>query len=331
MGADDLPATADDSFDFGANAEPVAPGVTAPTATPADLPPVATTEEKEIVREVPNPEILALTKRALGQIAKGYRSDNAITQEQAQTALPLLDQLRRELHGASPAWKEADAYYANAMNFRDAYTKAFGAQQKATAGGLDPAKLKTPEAISAWVAKAAGTPIGASRAAGQQLGTKARLADALRNAPLEPTIGETVARAGAAFEPSAAAAKIRRPAFGSDAEAASFGQALGEAQSKTRGDFGPPEINLGYNPMRWLGAVRALSKPNALATAEGMRLRQELATAMADPRQVQAIRRAMELAKQGEGQLQNATKAQLVLIDRLLKAGFRPDAGMEAQ
>ncbi len=274
------------SFDFGDNA------------------PATYAHGAETISEVPNPEILSLTKRGLSQIAQGYQSDNAISREEALTALPLVNQLRDALHSASPAWKDADAFYAHAKGFEDAFQKAFGAQQKVTAGGLDPKKLRSPEAIQRWVDKAQGTPTGIARASGQQAGASARLSDAMRNAPIEPDIARTIEGANGPFKPSPSAAAMRRPAFGSANDDEGFTSQLGQLLGKKT-----PDHPTG-------GLLRKVTSPfqgpNPLSTPSGTAMRTELASQLADPAKADAIRAAIESSKRGRDLLPKLAKLGLV-------------------
>ena len=271
------------SFEFGAN-----------------VPATTLAHGAESTVELPTPEVLALTKRGLGQIAKGYASDNAVTREQAVTMLPKLDELRAALHDASPAWKEADAYYANAKNFETAFQKAYGMQSKSSAAGLDPSKLKTPDALQSFAEQKAGTPVGMARASGVQAGTSARLSEAVKSAPLGENIGQTLQGAHGVFQPSENAARVRGMAFGRPEDAATFNELIAKFTG-TPPKTGPQTVSL-------FKLRQALKSGNPLATPAGIRLRSQLSSQLADPSQAAAIREALARAGRGKGLTDLLTK-----------------------
>jgi hypothetical protein len=266
----------------------------------------------EITADLPTPEELAMTKRLANQVVQAkFNAPTGLNSAEAAQLAPLLDELRGALHDASPAWKQADTFYSHAKNFETAYQKAYGAQQRTTASGLDPSKLKTPDAINAWVARASGTTVGVARASGQQAGAAGRLGEALRNAPLGTDIGETLRGANGVFQPSETAAAIRRPAFGSDEAAQRFGGLVGDLNAKGAKDaasFGPDRMKPSLNPLTLFGAG---TKQNPLATPEGGALRSRLATALADPKQATALRAQLGRSREGAQMLELLSKVGL--------------------
>jgi hypothetical protein len=265
----------------------------------------------EITADLPTPEELAMTKRLLGLVVQQkFNAPQGITSAEAAQLAPLLDDLRSALHEASPAWKDADAFYSQAKNFETAFQKAYGAAQKPTASGLDPSKLRTPEAVTAWVAKKAGTPTGIARASGQQAGTAARLSESLRNAPIGLDIGQTLEGANGVFQPSASAAALRRPAFPSDDAARQFSDALGTAVSdaqRVAASRGPQSVPL-------LKPWKALTPNNPLATPAGIRARMALAERLSTPAGAASVRAATEAAERGE-------LAKMAIVRALLAGG----------
>lgn len=253
----------------------------------------------QITVDLPTPEEIAMTKRLLNDVVTGKFQGPGISPAEAAQLVPKIDQLRSALHDASPPWKEADAYYAQAKNFETAFTKAFGAQQKVTAGGLDPSKLKSPDAIDAWVAKRAGTPIGDARAAGQQGGAASRVADAVKGAPLGAGITETLNGANGLLQPSAAAAAVRRAAFKTPQEAQAFADLLAKvrAQGVAQTDRAGKSASL-LNPISWI--TKPLAAPeNPLATPHGEQLRNSLAAWIGDPARAQQLRDLLASAGRG--------------------------------
>lgn len=247
---------------------------------------------------LPTPEEIAMTKRLLGSVVQGkFNAPQGISAAEAVQLAPKLDALRAALHDASPAWKQADQFYSQAKNFETAYTKAFGAQQKTTAGGLDPRKLKTTDAIDSWVGRADGTPTGIARASGQQAGAAGRLGDALRSAPLGTDMASTLQGANGVFQPSQAAAAIRRPAFGSDEAAQSFASQIGRASVPE--SFGTQDASL-------LKPWQFGQKQNPLATAKGTELRALVAAQLeSDQRNgTNVIAKSLQQSQHGQKLLQ---------------------------
>lgn len=263
----------------------------------------------EVSMDLPTPEELAMTKRLLGQVVQQkFNAPNGITSAEAAQLSPLLDDLRSALHEASPAWKDADAFYSHAKNFETAYQKSFGAQQKTTTAGLDPSKLKTQDAITAWVAKAKGS-TALARASGQQAGTAARLTDALRSAPLGTDLAETLANANGVFQTtSPAAAAVRRPAFANAADADAFANRLAEVtkHDATAARHTGPSTTPLLKPWQWT------ARQNPLDTPAGIALRGRLASRVADPAQADAVRRAIADASSGRSTLKALQAAGLV-------------------
>lgn len=246
---------------------------------------------------LPTPEELSVAKRMLDAVVqRKFNAPTGIDPVEAARMAPKIDDLRSALHDASPAWKDADAFYSHAKNFETAFQKAYGAAQKPTASGLDPSKLRTPEAVTAWVEKKAGTPVGVARASGQQAGTAARLSESLRNAPIGLDIGQTVEGANGVFQPSAGAAALRRPAFPSDDAARQFSDALGTAVSdaqRTAASRGPQSVP-------FLKPWKALTPNNPLATPAGVRARMALAERLSTPTGAASVRASSEAAERGE-------------------------------
>lgn len=262
----------------------------------------------EIVTDLPSPEELAMTKRLLSQvIQQKFNAPQGISAAEAAQLSPLLDQLRGALHDASPAWKEADTFYAQAKNFESVFQKAYGAQVTPTASGLDPAKLKTQQAIDRLRARKAGTPIAASLDAGQQAGTAARIAEQVRHQELGPTAASAIKGSGSVINPFAPeASAYRRPAFGSTGDANDFTQLL--AKTSVEPTFGKQTLTAGDAVKPW----NVLSAQNPLATAKGAQARAAMASALGDPSTSVAVRQALARAKSGQEALSILLRAGLL-------------------
>lgn len=247
----------------------------------------------EITVDLPTPEELAMTKRLLNQVVQQkFNAPQGISSAEAAQMAPLLDDLRAALHETSPAWKEADTFYAQAKNFEDAFQRGYGAQQKPSATGINPKLMRSPEAIARWIDKGKGTPVGIARASGSQAGAAGRLGESVRNAPLGSSIGEILSSANGVFQPSASAASLRRTAFGSDGDASAFTGTLGKLLRESGEPRGPQSVPL-------LKPWQALRPRNELATPAGAELRMNLSGALADPSKASALREALAAAERG--------------------------------
>lgn len=246
----------------------------------------------QMTTDLPNPEILSLTKRHLQDFVDRGMSIPGISRAEAATVLPKLDALRDVLHDVSPTWKTADAHFAQAKNFEEAFDAAYKAKSGAKGATAAPDQLKTQPAISDWASRGVNAP---ERIAGQQAGTMHRLAAELRNAPIGSNINETIAGAGKLFKPSESAAAYRAPAFGTAAAAQDFTDYLGSVGAKgakEAASFGPASAS----PLKpWQFAT----KPNMLARPAGVQARTEIAGRLADPAQTALIRDRLASAARG--------------------------------
>lgn len=257
------------------------------------LPALASPPQISFTVELPHPELLANTKRMLRDVVARKFDAGGLSPVEAARLAPKIDELNAALHDASPAWKDADAHYANAKNFESAFRLAYDAKQGAGGQASEPRKLKTQESISRWAAKGKGQ-IGAERARGQQMGTAQRLAEEIRNAPLGPTQKEFVKGAGVASRTTETAARYREPAFDSPDDAQAFADALGQVRAK--GETASRGIGI-RTPIGEFG----LPKPKPpLATAAGERLRARTAQRLADPKEALKVKAEVAAAERGK-------------------------------
>lgn len=178
---------------------------------------------------LPDPEVLSLLKRQLGMaVKKGANSQSAFTQEQALGLAPKVQRIRDILHEVSPAWKEADAYYADAKGAEDAYNKGYDAV-KAVRGvvGKNLAKL-SPEALLKEIStpRYASEPAEAiaNRAAAFRAGLRAAYADQVRGATTDKGAASVLKLA--ALKASPRAAQVRAMMFENPADATAFESVL---------------------------------------------------------------------------------------------------------
>ena len=220
---------------------PGAPTVTAPTPAAAVTPPgppgrmgvaLVPATPGSVSVDLPSPEDLAMAKRLLGQIVTQKFAAGGIEPGEAAQLAPQIDALRSALHDASPAWAKADQFYTNAMGFERGYQKAYGMQSTPSADALTPNKLKNPESITSWMQ---GGP-ALARTSGVQAGAAQRIASAIKKAPLQSDIDQTLAGANGVLAPTAPAAAARSLAFGTPPDAAQFENTLTTLRQGARQD-----------------------------------------------------------------------------------------------
>jgi hypothetical protein len=110
---------------IGGHVGPGAPITTSVTPPTVALPPngigmalAPQSQPATVTVDLPTPEELAMTKRLLSQVVTGRFQGSGIEPADAAQLAPKIDQLRSALHDASPEWKAADNYYAQAKGFK---------------------------------------------------------------------------------------------------------------------------------------------------------------------------------------------------------------------
>ena len=259
------------------------------------------------VVDVPTPEEVSLVKRTLDAIARRKILQTGMSPAQAIDLGNKADALRSALHDASPEWKDADTYYSQAKNFETAFQKAYGVQKRVTASALTPGKLRSPEAVNAYVERATG-PMQDVRRAGQAAGAAGRIAEDVRNMPIGTAPGQQLRGVLSPFDP--AAAQVRAPAFNTPEDAQAFAQLLGRQNA----EGGPPShapfhaYLAGHLPgVHFFGRPEMPWATGPLATSGGQELRAALAAKMASEEgrrelmaQVLRYRQGLGLLRQGQ-------------------------------
>ena len=146
--------------------------------------------------DMPDPEALATIKRWLGDAARGLDSPLETTKDAAQATLGKVAQIRNVLHDVSPAWKQADTYYADAMGQREAYVDGYNAFR----GAKNIEGSAVPEKSAEAMEQTITTPRYASEPPEAQQnrleaftnGVKARQVDQVRGAPVDRAIHSAV-------------------------------------------------------------------------------------------------------------------------------------------
>lgn len=132
--------------------------------------------------EMPDPDVLAKTKRYLMDAAQGQNSPLAIKQDEAQALLPKIDALRAKLHQVSPDWQQADAFYAAAKGQEEAYADGLNAYAKSGNQTGDNITSNSPEAMLQAIQQ--------PRYPGEPAGAQQARADAFRQGVKDATISQ---------------------------------------------------------------------------------------------------------------------------------------------
>lgn len=271
---------------------------------------------------LPQPEELAMAKRLLDQVVQQkFNAPQGINSAEAAQLAPKLDALRSALHDASPAWKNADHFYAQAKNFEDAFTKAYGAQQNPTAAALSPRKLKSTEAIQAWAERPTETPRQLARRSGVQAGTAARITKEVAAQPIGANVGDVLKAPSLKSSPAAAA--LRRPAFADDQASRAFAELLGKTGAEgAKEAAGPATFGIGKF------SLTKTPGPNLLERPAGVELRAKLAEALSNPATAPAIRAALMQSQKGQALLRalEASGVGAVAAAGQVPAGMARDA-----
>lgn len=241
--------------------------------------------------EMPDPDVLAKTKRMLWDKANGLQdSPLAMKQEEAQALLPKIDAIRQTLHRLSPSWQQADQFYAGAKGEEEAFANGFDAFKSANSQSGDNLSTNSPEAMlkaieeprypneppDAMAARATAFRNGAKAAASGQV----RGADVNRG--LKSVLGVN------ALEPTQPGIQTRSLMFDQPEDATSLESTLAKLRGQS---MAQPSAGAGNNPppVSHFGAVRYLARkvmqqPDLLQTPQGQQL---LMSRLADPTALQ--------------------------------------------
>lgn len=234
--------------------------------------------EKAAGIDMPDPDVLAKTKRYLVDAAKGRQdSPLAMRQDEARALLPKIDAIRTKLHDLSPAWKQADAFYAGAKGEEEAFAHGFDAfRLSANPKGAQLA-THSPEAMLASIEQTRypGEPASAqaARAAAFRQGVKSAAAGQVRNAPVER--GAVSALGSSAFAPTQHAAQVRGLMNESPEAAQTLEQFLAKARGEVQANgLGTGQVGLPTSRFAMMKAVGKsfLRPPDKLATPKGQSL-----------------------------------------------------------
>lgn len=285
---------------------------------------------------MPDPEALSMMKRYLGDASQGLNSPLDMKQDKAIATLDKMRQLRDVLHDISPAYKEADAFYANAKGQEEAFANGFDAFRHAS----NPSGQQLPSHSADAMLQKITTPryadeptdAMAQRAEAFRSGVKAAMAAAVKGAPVDRNLRSVMKAPSLAgdqttqgiralgFEP-----QIWRGAMGtSTAVPSPQSNALEQLLATQRGTMlespSPRGLNDGdiaHRSGRIRAAIRSLTQaPDAIATPAGQQL---LAARQSDPGLMTS-----EIAKQKAGETALQYLARLAALSTGNMVGARP-------
>lgn len=267
------------------------------------LPPELLGEQAQGV-EMPDPDVLAKTKRMLWDKANGLQdSPLAMKQEEAQALLPKVDLIRQKLHSLSPAWQQADQFYAGAKGEEEAFSNGFDAFKSANNQNGDNLATNSPEGML----KAIEEPrypneppeAMAARATAFRAGAKAAASGQVKGANVDQGLKSVLGVN--ALEPTQPGIQTRSLMFDQPGDATSLESSLAKlrgesmAQPSSGGGNGPPPVSH-FGLVRYL-ARRIMQTPDLLETPKGQQL---LMQRLGDP---QALQQGIDLAKQGSANI----------------------------
>lgn len=223
---------------------------------------------------MPDPEALAKMKQYLSAASKGLDSPLQMKQDQATATLAKVTQLRNILHEVSPAWKQADAYYADAMGQREAYIDGYNAFRGAKNIEGSNVPEKSAEAMEQTITtpRRANEPpeAQANRLEAFKNGVKARQVDQVRGAPVDR--GNASAVGVPSLAPDAVTMGVRNLGNLNDVPAQS---ALENTLATARGQAAKQPLSAQNRlPTSKIGFLRAglrkiISAPDLLTTVPG--------------------------------------------------------------
>lgn len=254
--------------------------------------------------EMPDPDVLAKTKRMLWDKANGLQdSPLAMKQEEAQALLPKVDVIRETLHRLSPSWQQADQFYAGAKGEEESFAHGFDAFKAANSQNGENLATNSPEAMLKAIEEPRypNEPPEAmsARAAAFRAGAKAAASGQVRGAPVDRGLKSILGVN--ALEPTQAGIQSRSLMFDHPENATSLESTLaklrGQSMAQPSGGMGnnPPPVSH-FGAMRYL-ARKVMQTPDLLQTPHGQQL---LMRRLADP---SALQQGATAAQQGSNQL----------------------------
>lgn len=232
--------------------------------------------------ELPDPDALAKLKRYLYDAAQG-RQDSPlnIKQDEARALMPKVDEIRSVLHEVSPAWKQADAFYADAKGREEAFAQGFDAFRHANNPSGEQLPTHTAEAMMRDITEPRypnePKQAMARRVAAFRDGVKASIAKGVRGSVVDENAASALRTPGLA--PDQETQEIRGLTT-TDSETRAAMEALiankrGQVLSAPR-EVHIPESEVAYHRGPIRAAINALVRgPNRIGTPLGQGLIQQ--------------------------------------------------------
>lgn len=235
---------------------------------------------------MPDPAVLSQVKRYLYDAAQGKaESPLQINQDQARALMPKVDAIRQKLHDLSPAWKQADTFYAGAKGEEEAFASGYDAFRSANNASGEKLASNSPEAMLKAIEEPRypNEPADAlqARANAFREGVRAAAQEQVRGAPVDKGIRSILG--GSTLEPTEKTAQVRSLMFREPAQAQKAEAVLAAKRGQAMQTPPPMNINNIPYPSRH-GALRAaitpFTEPDLIGTVRGQGL---LAQRLASP------------------------------------------------
>lgn len=270
--------------------------------------------------ELPDPDALSKAKQYLSDAANGLtQTPLQIKKDQARALLPKIAQIRSLLHELSPDYKQADAFYADAMGQDEGYQSGYNAFQKAANPSGEQLRDNTTPAMAQQISmpRYATEPVDAmdNRAEAFRSGAKARAVSQVQGAPVDKNLSSVLNQS--AFAPDQETQGVRSLMFDDPAKSAGFEDQL--ATMRGAADNAPSSATRGGVPTTQRGVLMRMARgllqpPDMVSSGAGGR---QIAAMQADPAVL-----ASKVAAGKRGQ---------ALFDRLRQIGLLAPTSTAAQ
>lgn len=239
---------------------PVMQSARIPALSGTDILPPELMGERTNGIDVPDPDVLARTKRYLYQAATGNQnSPLPLKQDEAQALLPKIDAIRQKLHTLSPAWQQADQFYSGAKGEEEAFANGVNAFRNAANTTGETLDEKSPEAMIKAISEPrfANEPpeAMAARAEAFRQGMRSAAADQIRSTEVDR--GGRAILGKSMFAPTQAGQQVRSLMFENPEQAKSLESLLAQGQGKVAAMGSAPTGMGNMTPVGKFAAVRA--------------------------------------------------------------------------
>lgn len=270
--------------------------------------------------ELPDPDALSKARQYLSDAANGLtQTPLQIKKDQARALLPKIAQIRSLLHELSPDYKQADAFYADAMGQDEGYQSGYNAFQKAANPSGEQLRDNTTPAMAQQIStpRYATEPVDAmdNRADAFRSGAKARAVSQVQGAPVDKNLSSVLNQS--AFAPDQETQGVRSLMFNDPAKSAGFEDQL--ATMRGAADNAPSSATRGGVPTTQRGLLMRMARgllqpPDMLSSGAGGR---QIAAMQADPA---LLASKLDAGKRGQ-----------TLFDRLRQIGLLAPTSTAAQ